>query len=689
MDSFMENRICAAIAVSPFFNADWYLEHNPDVALSGMDPVQHYVRHGEAEGRNPGSGFDLRCHWHRPGSSGNLLYDHIMWERRPPDKEKIVPIVFAVNDKYVPYLSVAIASLAYTANPERDYVVYIFYNQLSPQNIATLKSQATPNVWIEPVNVSAEVREIIEKAHISAHASHETYFRILIPQMLPQYDKCLYLDCDLVINQDISQLYDFDISDYFLGAIEENWEAPGFQEQKRQFTPYVVNYFNGGVLLINNSKFNKYNMFDAFMQHIYSGVKYPTWDQDILNILCSGKTRLLPMTWNCMWHLFVQQGFKYSSRKVFQEFADCAINPALVHYNAPEKPWQMDDGHFASMFWRHAVRSPYYEQIKNATPYNVDETLTRAKGNYIEANSHIVGTANSATIVFSTNDAYAPYLSVAIASVICHASQDNFYEIYILTDKIDHKTKKMLESQAVANVKIYVLDVSEMVRDIVANASVCSHFSHEMYFRLLIPILFPNHSRIIYLDCDIVTTVDMAKMVALPLENELLAAVNDTWHGDVACKYRQNELRIPSSEYFNSGVLLINCNAWRRENITARCLDLAYREKSYLNPDQDILNVICRGRVKYLHQGWNCMWQYYLKSGFQYSTPQGIIEFARHFKNAEIIHFNSNLKPWNTDDGLFAARFWRYAHLSPYFERLKLECPYRLNDILAKIEADI
>lgn len=374
-----EVQICAALAQSPLFDSSWYLAKNPDVGGSNLDPVLHYVRHGEREGRNPSPGFDLRCHWPGQDSSGNLLYDYIVWRRRDPEPGKLVPIVFAVNDNYAPYLSVTLASLAYTASPDRDYVAYILYNQLSERNLRILSSQDTPNLWIEPLDVSGQVQDILARAFISAHGSHETYFRILIPQMLPHYKKCLYLDCDLVVNRDVGELYDYDVSDVFLGAIEENWEAPGFEAQKRKFTPFVTNYFNCGVMVINVEKFIAHDLFSPFMQRVRSGVKYPCWDQDILNILCSGKARLLPMTWNCMWHLFVQNGFRYSSKKVFLEFVDCALDPAIVHYNAPEKPWQLDDGHFAAMFWRHARRSPFYDEIRTTAPYDVEKALARAE----------------------------------------------------------------------------------------------------------------------------------------------------------------------------------------------------------------------------------------------------------------------------------------------------------------------
>lgn len=290
-------------------------------------------------------------------------------------------------------------------------------------------------------------------------------------------------------------------------------------------------------------------------------------------------------------------------------------------------------------------------------------------------------------VIFSTNDAYAPYLSVAIASIIHNAHPDKTYGIYVFVNELSAANAELLASLTRRNVTIRIMQIGEHVRDIVRSAKTCSHFTHEMYFRFLICSLLADYDKAVYLDCDLVVRTDVAELYEQDLDNNLLAAVRDTWNGEFARNNREKNLGIPNREYFNSGVLLMNLEGWRRENIQRRCLDLACGGKQYVNPDQDILNLVCRGRVKYLELGWNMMWQYYLKSGFHYSSPAEVLEFARHYKNPEVVHFNSEQKPWNTDDGLFSKFFWQYARFSPYFDQLRLECPYSPDNIITALEA--
>lgn len=351
-----EAELCARIAASGAFDGAWYMAAHSDVAASGIDPVLHYVRFGRREKRAVNPEFKLAAR-------------DIFSLREHPSP---VNVVFAANDKYVPYLSVAIASLIENADVDTYYDINILHDGISLQNLDLLQTQATNNISITSHIVSNNMKELTTCAYVSPHhISIETYFRFAIPLLFPQWEKCVYLDCDLVLNRDISYLYTYDIGDKLIGAVEENSTAGDYINYRKIFTPEVNIYFNAGVLLINVSAFVREHIFDMAKKYINENIKFPYMDQDILNKLCNGNVLLLPCTWNFMWQFFCREHYKLADRTVCREYMRYFSNPAIVHYNSSTKPWNHDDGHFSTLFWRYARLSPWINALADACPYDL------------------------------------------------------------------------------------------------------------------------------------------------------------------------------------------------------------------------------------------------------------------------------------------------------------------------------
>lgn len=373
-----ETEQCGLIAQSSLFDAQWYCAQNPDVCYSGLDPVLHYVRHGESEGRNPGPNFHLDECLPRPCGTGNILCDEILAAGNRQACSNAIPVFFATNENYVPYLSVAIASLIRSAAKDRHYVAHVLYNDLSEESLAILSSQSTSQVVVEPVCVKKQVESIVNNCYVNNHYSSEMYFRLLIPSLFSEYSKSIYLDCDLVVNADLGALYVIDMHETMLGAIQEQTRRPWlFPYCKDKLNISVEDYFNSGVLLINHNMLKGKEFLDACLHHVSRNIQLACPDQDILNLVCHGKVKLLPYTWNCMWYFYIGETYKFAPIHVFREYARCFKHPAVAHFNSPVKPWHQDDGHFARMFWNHARFSPYFERIRQECAYPVDEIIAR------------------------------------------------------------------------------------------------------------------------------------------------------------------------------------------------------------------------------------------------------------------------------------------------------------------------
>lgn len=273
------------------------------------------------------------------------------------DNGKIVPIVFAVNNAYVPYLCVAIHSLIANACKDFQYNIYVFHTEVVDLNQRKLRQMRTQNVNIECINIIDYVKD--KNVNIEGHLTVEAIYRLMIPYVLPQYEKVLYLDSDLVINRDVAELYQQDIGDNLLGAVR-NTINDWFKNyiDTRLHVPYE-SCFNSGVLLINTKAFLTDNIMEKCIKFLSGDIAYRNLDQDALNVICLGRTHYLDNRWNVCWQFWFQEPID-SYKSIFYEATE---NPYITHFTSQWKPWRFPSMIMADQFWKYARQTIFYEEI--------------------------------------------------------------------------------------------------------------------------------------------------------------------------------------------------------------------------------------------------------------------------------------------------------------------------------------
>lgn len=256
---------------------------------------------------------------------------------------------------------------------------------------------------------------------------------------------------------------------------------------------------------------------------------------------------------------------------------------------------------------------------------------------------------------FSINDAYAPYLATALRSAICHADPDRHYKAIILHDDLHETHQKKLSSLATSNVSIEFVPMKkglESITDTMANRLRCDYFTLTIYFRLFIPAMFPQYDKAIYLDSDVVLLRDPAKLFDMDLGDDLIGACADRSVGHVpelAC-YMEQAIGVPKDQYINSGVLLMNLKALREAKLDEHFLSLlGTYHFDCIAPDQDYLNALCYGKIRYLDDSWDTM-------------P----DMPNPPSEPNLIHYNLFSKPWCYDNIPYENHFWHYAKESGY-----------------------
>ncbi len=280
-------------------------------------------------------------------------------------------------------------------------------------------------------------------------------------------------------------------------------------------------------------------------------------------------------------------------------------------------------------------------------------------------------------VIMASNDQYIPYLSVALESMLQYASGEYCYDIWILNTNISVRMKALLEIalKRFSNVHIRYLDVSAFVCDLDLRGR--KHISIESYYRLVIPTLFRNYDKVVYLDSDVIVQHDISKLYEVVLGDNLLAAVRDTgvcW-GYNAMPYIKSyindmlELKKPD-DYFNAGVLLVNVGGMRARFSDFALIEMAQGGK-YIYLDQDVLNVSGQGEIFFLDSRWNVLHDC---DGISISTllanlPRHMAEsYLAARKDPWIIHYAGENKPWINPTCEFSECFFEQARSSVFYE---------------------
>ena len=259
-------------------------------------------------------------------------------------------------------------------------------------------------------------------------------------------------------------------------------------------------------------------------------------------------------------------------------------------------------------------------------------------------------------VFYAVDDKYVPYLCVSFDSLIDHTCAENDYEIYILTTALNEESRAYIKKRETKNVHVHFVDVNERLKDIDNALSLRDYYSLATYYRVFIAGLFPQYDKVLYIDSDTVLLEDAAKLYDVDLTGALVGAVPD---GAVAVvpefrAYTKEVLGIPAEEYFNAGVLVMNLKEFRAVDFYAKFRDLLCKYKFTVAQDQDYLNVLCKGKVVFVDEGWNRM-------------PI----FGEGLPAPKLVHYNLTMKPWRYKDILYKEYFWTYAEKSEFFAVIK------------------
>lgn len=292
---------------------------------------------------------------------------------KPVPSEKTVPVVLAANQKYVPILFTCAQSIVDHVSSEYQYEIYIFHTDIEAESQKLfLTNLQRENVNITFVNVTRRVAGY--RLEAKEHITTETFYRFLILDILKDYPKVVYLDCDMIIMRDVAELYQVELgSDLIAAAVDPDFtgQCNGANPETRKYCEEILKlqdcfkYFQAGVLVLNVAELNKTITVEKLLQMSDTGI-YKYSDQDILNVVCENRVTYLDMAWNTLtdcdhyrWHNVI----KFAPYYIMDAYEEARKHPYIIHYAGFLKPWMKPDEDFAHEFWKVARNTLFYEKI--------------------------------------------------------------------------------------------------------------------------------------------------------------------------------------------------------------------------------------------------------------------------------------------------------------------------------------
>ena len=247
-----------------------------------------------------------------------------------PTKKDVIPVVFAANNYYSMPLYVAITSVLKNANPNDFYVIYVLCDKsklsLLNKNLLTSRSDYE-NCYIDLIDTSNIDFDKFPRPDTCKYITKETYYRYIIPNTFKNYDKCIYLDCDITVNSSLKELFDTNIEDNYFAGVED------ILEEKNNVRLGLNKYCNAGVMLLNLKKMREDNIEEKLFDYTMKNQeKLICQDQDVMNVVMQDGIQDLPLSWNA-------QIRDWDKSTKFTEIKD---NANIIHYIGPVKPWDIE-----------------------------------------------------------------------------------------------------------------------------------------------------------------------------------------------------------------------------------------------------------------------------------------------------------------------------------------------------------
>ena len=270
-----------------------------------------------------------------------------------------IPIFLASDENYAPFLAATAYSVLKNTNSFIEF--YILDGGISKTSKDLIKASLDKydNFSINYIDMSTYD---FSKFPNLRHYSLNTFSRYFIPDILPEAEKIIYLDVDIIVKRDIKDLFEISLDDYPLAAVLEDFYEYNAQYLKKEIYPEYnggTRYFNAGVLVMNIQKFIQHRYAEKLIDMTIKYMdKLSTADQDIFNIVFENNFKVLDYKYNFMPDY-------YDKLAAYRpEIANTIKDDAYILHYTWYKPWKSNKTAAFSDFWQIAEKTLFADRIR-------------------------------------------------------------------------------------------------------------------------------------------------------------------------------------------------------------------------------------------------------------------------------------------------------------------------------------
>lgn len=257
--------------------------------------------------------------------------------------KKPISISFCISDNYARHLAVVVASILVN-NPDDDFVFHVVHHSVTPESEAKVRELESmyPRHKIVFHKIDPNLFEKFPIPPTLAHITREMYYRYILPEILPDEERTIYSDVDvLCVKGGVRELFEMDLGGNPIAAVIE--ETTGVKRTRLELPE--GKYFCSGLLLLNLAMLRGESATRVLLEATANNagrLVFP--DQDVINIVFDGRIKEVPSIWNCA------DGYSFFRKDVVQWHFQCQT----------QKPW--------CNLWKNLTWIPYLKYLLK-TPY--------------------------------------------------------------------------------------------------------------------------------------------------------------------------------------------------------------------------------------------------------------------------------------------------------------------------------
>lgn len=276
-----------------------------------------------------------------------------------------IHIAFITDNDYVIPTCVAISSIIESKLPKTQLFIHIVCASLSQENCSVFDSFSSDTVTVEIILQDADRFFTLHKV-VKCVASRAALLKFVLPELFPDLSKLLYLDGDILVKGDLTELYQTELQNNYAACVLNSFT---FYRRHHPFEDTVENYFNSGVMLLNLQLMRKNNITEQLIEAKQNTKSY-LMDQVVLNTVFDKRILLLPFRYN--YQILSLPGTKDNIElKIlnnhfgtkYKKTADLLTDAVIIHFASRSKPWNTPSTPLFDEWYLTYMRSPVYGKL--------------------------------------------------------------------------------------------------------------------------------------------------------------------------------------------------------------------------------------------------------------------------------------------------------------------------------------